>query len=129
MPRGVTMVLDGVKGSELFPEPFPKSPCRLPHVFLIAIYLVTLVPVDYPTFLIDIIQFFGSHQEVLNSVAFLKVDLELLHEQVCCNGTDGGIHGYAMNLFIILILEEEIGFFRQYSSNAVMCCMDMEALL
>ena len=53
---------------------------------------------------------------------------KLFHEQFGYNGTDGGTHGFIMDLFIILTLEEEIGIFRQNSSNVVMCCIDMEAV-
>ena len=34
-----------------------------------------------------------------------------------------------MDMLIILIFEEEIGFLRHNSSNVIMCCMDMEVLL
>ena len=37
--------------------------------------------------------------------------------------------GCAMDLIIILTLEEEVGIFSQNSSNAVMCHMDKEVLL
>ena len=40
-------------------------------------------------------------------------------------GLMGATHGYAMNLFMILTPEEEIGSFRQNSSNVVMSCIDV----
>ena len=76
MPRGVTMVIDGVRVPEVFFEPFPKSPCRVPFVFLIAIHLVTLVPVDYPTFLSDIIPVFGGNKEVPGGVISIEMNLD-----------------------------------------------------
>ena len=36
MLKGVTIVIDG--GREMFLHPFPKSPCRLTYVFLLAIH-------------------------------------------------------------------------------------------
>ena len=32
MPKGVTMVIDGGTGPEMFFQPFLKSPCRLPSI-------------------------------------------------------------------------------------------------
>ena len=37
---------------------------------------------------------------------------KLFHEQVSYNDTDGGIHGYTMDLFIILTLEGKVGTFQ-----------------
>ena len=37
---------DGGRGPEIFFQPFPKGLCRLPYLFLLAIHLVTLRPVD-----------------------------------------------------------------------------------
>ena len=62
MTRGVTMVIEGVRGPEMFFQPFPKSPCRPTYIFLFAIHLVTLIPTNYPTFLNGIIPFLGDHQ-------------------------------------------------------------------
>ena len=76
MPRHVTMVIDGGRSSEMFFQPFPKNPCRLPYVFLLTIHPVTLMHADYPTLLSDIIPVLGSHQEVFDGVAFFKIDLE-----------------------------------------------------
>ena len=53
---------------------------------------------------------------------------KLFNEQVDYNQTNGGTHGCTMDLFIILTLEEELGIFRQNSSNAVICCVDMKIL-
>ena len=46
---------------------------------------------------------------------------KLLHKHIGYNGTDVGTHGCNMDLFIILTLEEQIGIFRQNSSDVVMC--------
>ena len=54
---------------------------------------------------------------------------KLFHKQDTYNRTDGGTHGHAMNLFIILTIEENMGIFKQDFSSMVMCCMDMEVLL
>ena len=40
------------------------------------------------------------------------IDFKLLHEQVDNEGADGGTHGCTMDLFIVLILEEEVGVFK-----------------
>ena len=38
-------------------------------------------------------------------------DFKLFHEKVGYEGTDGGFHGCTMDLFIVLILEEEVDVF------------------
>ena len=40
------------------------------------------------------------------------LDFKLLHEQVGNEGANGGTHGSTLNLFIILILEEEVCIFK-----------------
>ena len=50
MTRGVTMVTDWGRGPVAFLKPLPKGPWRFPYIFLITINLVTVKPVDYPTF-------------------------------------------------------------------------------
>ena len=60
----------------MFHEHFPKGPCRFPYTHLITIQFVKLVPVNYSTFLFDIIPILGGHQEVLYGVSFLEVDLD-----------------------------------------------------
>ena len=74
MPRGVTMVIDG--GPEVFLEPFPKSSCRPLYVFLITIHLTTLLPVDYPTCLSNIIPALWGHLQVLDGIASFEMDLD-----------------------------------------------------
>ena len=76
MTRNVAIFIDGWRGPEVFLKSLPKSPCRFPYVLLIIIQLVTLVPVDYPNFLCDVVPILGSYLKVLNGVAFFKVDLE-----------------------------------------------------
>ena len=73
--RDVAMVIDGGRGHEVFLQPFPKSLCRFPYVLIITIQLVTVLPVDYPTFLCDVVPILGCHQEVPNSVASFEMDL------------------------------------------------------
>ena len=63
MTRDVAMVIGGRRGSKVFLEPFTNSPCRFPYVLLIAFQLVTLVPVDYPTFLCDVVPVLGRPPE------------------------------------------------------------------
>ena len=60
MPRGVTVFKDEGRGPEIFFQPFHKDPFGLPYVFFLTIHLVTLVPVDYPIFLNDIIHVPGG---------------------------------------------------------------------
>ena len=60
----------------MFLEPFDKSPCRFPYVLLTVIQLVTLVSVDEPTFLCNVIAIIWGHQEVLDGVVFFKKDLD-----------------------------------------------------
>ena len=57
------------------------------------------------------------------------VGFRLCHEQVGYKGTNKGTHGYAMDPFIIGILEEEIDISRQNCSNVLIYFMDMEVLL
>ena len=73
MTTDVTMVIDGERSPEEFLEPFPKSLCRFPSVLLITIQLVTLVSVDYLTFLCDIVPILGGHQEVLDGFASFEM--------------------------------------------------------
>ena len=75
MPRGVTMIIDGGRGLEMFFHPFPKSPCRLPYILLVAIHLVTHIPVDYPI-VSNINPFLGGHKEIPDSVASFEMDLD-----------------------------------------------------
>ena len=67
------MVTDRGRGHKELLEPFTKSSCRLPYAFLITTYLVILVPVDYSTFLSDIIPIIGGHQEILDGVASFEM--------------------------------------------------------
>ena len=45
-------------------------------MFLLVIYLVLFIPVDYATFLSDIIPVLGSLQKVLDGVASFEMDLD-----------------------------------------------------
>ena len=65
------------EGSWGIPWDFPQNSHRLPYVLLIAIHLVTLVPVDYPTFLSDIIPILGGQEELLDTVSSFEMDLGL----------------------------------------------------
>ena len=73
LPLGVTMVIDGGNNHEVLLEPFFNSPCRLLYVFFFAIHLVSLVPVDYPIFLSNIISILKGQKEVLDSVASFEM--------------------------------------------------------
>ena len=72
----VGMVIDGESGPKMYLEHLPKGPCRYAEVLLITIHPVRLVPVDYSAVLCNDIPIFGSHQEVFDGIAFLKVDLD-----------------------------------------------------
>ena len=72
---GVTMGIDGVRGPEMFFESYPKSPFQFICVLLFTTCLGTLEPIDYPTFLDDLIPGFGGHQEIPDSVASFKMYL------------------------------------------------------
>ena len=55
---------------------------------------------------------------------------KLFYEHVCYNGTKGGTHGWALEQFIILTLEQEVGIFNQNSSRVMIfvwrwrsCCV------
>ena len=74
MTRDVAMGIYGGRGPKVFLEPFPKGPCRLPYALLITIQFATLIPVDYLTFLCDVLTI-GGHHEVLDGVASFKMDL------------------------------------------------------
>ena len=75
MPRSLIMVIDGGREPDMFLQPLPQSTCRLPCLFLLTIHLVTLVPLDYLTFLSDITPFPEGHQTVLEGVAYFEMDL------------------------------------------------------
>ena len=72
------MVIDGGRGPKVFPELFTKDSCRLTNVFLMSIWFVTLVHIDYSAFLCDPIPILLGHQEVLGGLAALKTDLHPL---------------------------------------------------
>ena len=72
IPRGVTIVTDGERSPEMFFQPFPQNPYKLPCVFPFTIYLVTLLPVDYPTFLSDKMHVFWATRKSLRDVPPLK---------------------------------------------------------
>ena len=76
MLRGVTMVIYLASCPEMFFQSFLKSPSRLPHAFFLTIHLNAFLPVDYPTFLSDIIPVLGGHQEFMNGVASFEMDLD-----------------------------------------------------
>ena len=81
MTCGVGMVIDGRMGPEIFPEPFLKGPCRSPCVFLITLSIKS-VPVDYSTFLCDVVPILGGHQEVPDSVASLEISMDHLPQRL-----------------------------------------------
>ena len=70
------MVIDGGRGPEVLLEAFQKSPCRFYYVLLITIQFVTLVLVDYLTFLCDAVPSLRIKQKVCNDVASFEMDLD-----------------------------------------------------
>ena len=62
MTLGVTMVIDGRETPEKFLESFPKSPCQFTYVLQFTASLCTHTPIEYPTFLGDLIPVLGGHQ-------------------------------------------------------------------
>ena len=70
MTCNVEMVINGAQDPKIFLKSFPKSSFRLPNVILIILHSLTLIPVDYFTFLCDGVLFLESHQEVLHSLKY-----------------------------------------------------------
>ena len=71
MTCGVNMVTDGGSAPEMLLETFPKGPCRFPYVHLITLQSLTLIPVEYSTFLWK-----RGHQEHFDGVASCELDLD-----------------------------------------------------
>ena len=65
-----------------------------------------------------------SHREGVG-VGTKGFDLKLFHEQVGYEGTDGGIHGSTMDLFISLPWKRKYVFLGQTSRWVTLCWMDM----
>ena len=62
-------VIDGGRGSKIFPEPFSIGPCRFHYVFLITLQAITLVPVDYSASLCYVFPVLGDLKEVPDGVS------------------------------------------------------------
>ena len=60
----------------MFLKYFPKGHCRLLKVPLITHHSVTLIPVDYFTFMCDCVLVHWNHKEVSDGVAFFEVHLD-----------------------------------------------------
>ena len=55
------IVIDGGRSIMVFHKPFLKGPCRFLCVLLIIIKFVTLIFVDYSTFLCDVVPILGDY--------------------------------------------------------------------
>ena len=72
----VDMIIDGGRDPKMFPDPFPKGPCKFPYTFLIRIQSIPYLLVDYSTFLCDGILVLGGNQEILDSVTSFEMELD-----------------------------------------------------
>ena len=73
---GLVMVIEGGMGPKMLPKPFFKDPCRFIYVLSITLHSVTLITVNYYTFLCDVFPIPGGHQEAPDGVASLETDLD-----------------------------------------------------
>ena len=65
----------GEGAPEMFHKPVPKGPCQLTNVRLLTACLGTFEPIDYHTFIGDIVLVFGGHQEVPEGISSLNIHL------------------------------------------------------
>ena len=71
MTWGVDMVVNGGRCLEIFLQPLPIGPCRLPYA-LITLQPITLIPVYFSTFLCDVVLVLGATRRFLMVLLCLK---------------------------------------------------------
>ena len=76
MTCGVGMVTDGEGGSKVFPVSVPKSPTSFTNILHCASWMVTLVSIDDISLVDDNVPILGDHQQILNCVVTLEMDLD-----------------------------------------------------
>ena len=94
--RGVPMVIEGEGALRC------SFSLLTPYIFLLTIHLVTLIPVDCPTFLSDIIPVLWVHQDVLDGVASLKVDPNLMTNNLEVFAEPVSVWDYYVNVSVVV---------------------------
>ena len=82
MTRGVRMVIDRGRYSQIFIQPFPKGPCRFPYILFITLQPIALVPLYYCTFLCDVSFSLGATGRLLIVLPSLNLTLMLILPQM-----------------------------------------------
>ena len=66
------MVIEGERGLKIFPEPFTKGPHTYPYLFLITLQSITPLPVEYSTFLCNVVTVLWATRRFVMVLSTLK---------------------------------------------------------